>query len=253
MDPRQSKFVSPSRPALNPPADIPLTVLPPHPCPYLPGRTATFRALLARSLPNGFYRELMNVGFRRSGRLIYQPVCEGCRACVQLRVPVATFVASASQRRCLRKNSDLHVTVGAPTSTDEKFELYQRYQRDWHLSLKQSDNDSRESFESFLYESPVESIEFCYRAGSGKLLAVGICDVDDESLSSVYFYFDPETAARGLGTFGALQELAYANTTGRRWYYLGFWVRDCSAMAYKSRFQPHQLLREDGIWYDVIS
>src|SRR5207253_6767620 len=84
--------------------------------------------------------------------------------------------------------------------------------------------------QSFLYDSPVPSLEFGYRERSGNLLAVGICDRCPDALSSVYFYFDPEHRARGLGTYGALCELEYARENAIAFYYLGFWVRDCAAM-----------------------
>jgi arginine-tRNA-protein transferase len=80
------------------------------------------------------------------------------------------------------------------------------------------------------------------------LLAVGICDVCRESLSSVYFYFDPDQASRGLGNFGAITELAYAATNKIQYWYLGYWVRGCPAMEYKANFRPHEILHPDGEW-----
>jgi len=108
--------------------------------------------------------------------------------------------------------------------------------------------DGREEYERFLYESPVETIECCYRDAGGRLLAVGICDVCSRSLSSVYFYFDPDEKRRGLGTYGALYEIELARRTGIPWYYLGYWVQGCGAMEYKSRFRPYELLGTDGVW-----
>ncbi len=231
--------------ARKPPLDIRLAVLPPVPCPYLPGRTETIRAVMASSIDGDTYRAFMDVGFRRSGRMLYQPVCEGCRECVPLRVDVKQFAMSASQRRCLRRNEDLAVHAGRPALTDEKFALYSRYVHDWHRRPEEADRDS---LKSFLYDSPTDTVEFTYRDPAGELLAVGICDVSSASLSSVYFYFDPRHAKRSLGTFGALYELAWCQERGLAYYYLGYWVRDCQAMAYKSTFRPHELMGDDGSW-----
>ena len=93
------------------------------------------------------------------------------------------------------------MTIEPPVATDEKFELYQRYRTQWHGSTDDSGGSAgagagRESFEQFLYDSPVQSLEICYRDPDGKLLGVGICDVCALSLSSVYFYFDPQHARR---------------------------------------------------------
>jgi arginine-tRNA-protein transferase len=229
-----------------PPVQVPLTVLGDHECSYLPGKIATSRAILASGLSAELYHQFMDAGFRRSGRLIYQPICRGCRNCLPIRVKVSDFQASKSQRRCWRRNQDLIVSLEDPNPTDEKFELYRRYQKDWH---GKEDGDDREAFESFLYDSPVRSVEFCYRDEACRLLGVGICDVSPMSLSTVYFYHDPREAKRGLGTFGALYEIAKARAMDIPYYYLGFWVAGCAAMDYKDSFGPCEVLEPDGAWH----
>ncbi len=232
-------------PAPNPPVAVSLTVLPDVACPYLPGRTETLRAVLASSIDGDTYRAFMDTGFRRSGRMIYQPVCNHCRACVPIRVPVATFEPSKSQRRAWKRNQDLCITSDNPDLTDEKFDLYCRYVRDWH---NRGEEANRESLEQFLYDSPTETLEFAYRAPDGRLIGVGICDVSGESLSSVYFYFDPTDHARALGTFSAVYEIEWAKVRRLSHYYLGYWVSGCAAMSYKANFRPHELLDECGVW-----
>lgn len=209
------------------------------------------RAFMVGRMPGHVYHAFMDAGFRRSGKLVYQPICVGCRECVSLRVPVAQFEPSKSQRRCLRKNADLTVIAARPTATDEKFELYRRYCTSWHGKVGDGDSEDRESFETFLYDSPVESIEYCYRDPAGRLLAIGICDVCEKSLSSVYFYFDPSESRRGLGTFGALYEIEQARILGIPYYYLGYWVQGCGAMQYKSNFRPSEVLHSDGVWRTI--
>ena len=213
-------------------------------CPYLPGRQARYRAVSVEALPPNAYHSFMDAGFRRSGHVLYQPVCRGCRSCIPLRVASRGFVASATQRRCLRRNADLRVVVDLPLVTEEKLDLYNRYSTVWHggatLSLA--------GLEESLYESCVETIEFTYRAPDGELLAVGLCDVAPKSLSSVYFYFAPESAARGLGTYGVLRELDYAAQNLIPDYYLGYWIADCDSMRYKSNYGPHEFLGLDGRW-----
>lgn len=222
-----------------------LVVMPDHPCPYLPDRMATHRALYASRILPRAYQEFMDHAFRRSGRMIYQPVCRGCRACVPLRVPVDRFKPSKSQRRCVRRNHDLHLEVGHPEPSREKHELYARYATQWH---RQVAVPTEEEFLTFLYDSPVETIELSYRDGSGRLMAVGICDVSVEFLSSVYCYFDPTEASRGLGTFAAMKEIDWARSEGIPHYYLGYWVHGCREMEYKSSYRPCEILHPDGVW-----
>jgi arginine-tRNA-protein transferase len=229
-----------------PPVNVSLVVLPEHPCPYLPDRKAEDRAIWASQIPPDLYEQFMNAGFRRSGRLIYQPACRGCRECLSIRVPVEQFHPSKSQRRSRTRNADLTVTHNPPEASDEKFALYKKYVKKWH---HKPDLDGPEAFETFLYDSPLETtLEFEYRDPQGQLLGVGICDVCPGSLSSVYFYFDPDHSRRALGTFAALREIEFAVQNGLPYYYLGYWVKDCSAMNYKSGYRPNQILCPDGVW-----
>ena len=230
-----------------PPVGVSLAVLPEHACPYLPGRVAQLRGFLCDRMDGAIYHAFMDRAFRRSGRLFYQPVCRGCRACQPVRVPAATFAASKSQRRVWRRNADVAVTITPrPRPSREKLDLYLRYQRARHAA--DGAEDAAGSFAEFLYQSTVDSLEFAYRDGAGKLIGVGITDVCRESLSSVYFYFDPDESRRSPGIFSAMWEIAFAAEKGIPHYYLGYWVRGCAAMAYKTDFRPFELLGPDGVW-----
>lgn len=234
-------------PALPPPLDLALYEMPESPCPYLPGRVEQCRAFVAGQVDPRLYHRFMDAGFRRSGELFYQPICRGCRACMPIRIAVDAFRPGRSQRRCFRRNRDLHISYGRLSFTEEKYALYRRYIVRRH---GRADPPNREAFAGFLCASPVKTIEMQYRDGAGRLLAVGVCDVSADSLSSVYFYFDPDQQRRGLGTFGAMVEIALARELGIRWYYLGYWVKGCPAMEYKSQFRPFELLHPDGVWRD---
>lgn len=221
-----------------------LRVFPEEPCPYLPHRTARLRGFAARRMHPLHYHGLMDRGFRRSGDLFYQPVCRGCRQCVPLRVPVSLFQPSRGQRRAARRNADLQIATGSPRYSAELVELFSRYQSQWHAKPAGSALEIAE----YLFQSPVDTVLFTYRDTRRTLLAAGICDVSDVSLSSVYFFFDPACHQRSLGTFGALTEIAYARRLGIPFYYLGYWVEPCGAMAYKAAYRPHEILAGDGVW-----
>jgi arginine-tRNA-protein transferase len=237
-------------PACPAPVRVPLTQLGSHPCPYLPGREASDRAFLADSMPPELYHGFMDRGFRRSGKVIYQPACRGCRSCTPVRVRVADFTPTRSLRRCRNRNVDLRITEGPLVPDEEKFELYRRYQQDRHGETGHLD---WQSFVDFLYDSPVDTREFAYRDPAGRLLAVGICDLCKLSLSSVYFFYDPALPRRSLGTFGVLHELEVCRGLGIPFYYLGFWVDGCRAMAYKTTFEPYETLGGDGVWRNRLA
>lgn len=233
-------------PNVPPPVRVRLTTLGPQPCAYLPGRETTVRALIAERIDPPIYDGFLDANFRRSGTLIYQPVCVGCRQCRSIRVPVDQFAPTRSQRRAVARNVDLIVeATQAPEATLEKFELYSRYTAAWHGKAEATEYAD---FVNFLYTSPTRTLEFTYRDPAGRLLGVGICDVSSDVLSSVYFFFDPEASSRSLGTFSAVREIAFARDVGIRHYHLGYWIADCAAMAYKANFRPAEVLHGDGVW-----
>lgn len=215
----------------------------PHPCSYLPGRTAQSVYAFPQRLAGVSYEQLMNDGFRRSGRLVYRPTCQGCRECVPIRVPVAEFRPSRSQRKAWNRNQDVELELGEPECTDEKWEVYVAYLRQQHD--KQMSGE-REEFENFLYTTCTDTIEMVYRV-EGRFVGAGILDVAPQCLSSVYFYFDPTEARRSLGVFSALCEIEACRRLNLPWWYIGFFIRDCEQMNYKANYRPYELLR-NGKW-----
>ncbi|NOS99608.1 MAG: arginyltransferase, partial [Phycisphaerales bacterium] len=217
----------------------------PHPCPYLPDHVAAEQGFVIDELDADIHRALLDRGFRRSGRLVYRPVCPACRKCTQIRVPVNGFTPSRSQRRVQRRNADLTVTIDdAPRPTDEKWRLFSAYLASRHD--RQMPSDFR-TFVDFLYDSPTSTIEAVYRLGD-RLAGVSILDVCEGGLSSVYMYYDPELHRRSLGTFSVLWEIDHCRRRSIPYYYIGFYVPGARTMAYKAQFQPHQTLDPSQGW-----
>ena len=223
---------------------LPLFLGDEHPCPYLQDRRSRNEFTFAQRLEPAVYQRLMDLGFRRSGLVVYRPVCEGCRECLPIRVPVASFRPSKSQRRAWRRNQDVTVTIGTPRYTEEKWDVYARYLADQHDGTM---SDDPSDLQQFLYTSATDTLEFVYRL-DGKVVAVGIVDAADRSLSSVYFFFDPAHGRRSLGVFGALVEIEECRRRGLPHWYLGYYIRECRRMNYKADYRPCELLTPDGRW-----
>jgi len=219
-----------------------------HPCPYLPGQTACTPLRWPRTElePSDFDR-LLEEGDRRAGPVVYRTECPSCTACEPLRVPVSRFVPTKSQRRALRRNEDLRVVTRAPFTSDERLHLYNRHREERGLSHGEGPISASEYHLQYV-ESCVETREIAYYAGD-RLIAVSILDVGERSASSVYHYFDPDEGKRSLGVFSVLKEISLCAEWGVDWYYLGLWVEQCSSLAYKSGYYPHQR-RRGGAWHE---
>ncbi|HUU82669.1 MAG TPA: arginyltransferase [Phycisphaerae bacterium] len=217
-----------------------------HDCPYLPGQLARCEGFSIHELDPEIYARLMDRNFRRSGRVIYRPVCRECTECRALRVPVHRFKPSRSQRRALKRNRDVGVTVGRPELTEEKWNLFLAY-----IDFQHDDTMSRdrEDIVDFLYRPPVDGLEICYRL-KDELVGVSIADRSADALSSVYMYFAPKHRRRSLGTYSALWEIDYCRRSGMTYYYLGYYVAGARTMAYKARFTPCEVLDSSHTWVE---
>lgn len=213
-----------------------------HECGYWRDRLARDLVLDPEDarLPSMYGQALM-LGFRRSGSHIYRPNCIGCSACVPVRVPSLSFEPNRNQRRCLQRNTDLHISVSPAHRNDEVFDLYQRYLNYRHAGAGMDDPET-EDFDNFLIcqWSPTVFIEI---RDDTKLLAVAVTDVLPDSLSAVYTFFDPEHASRSLGTFAILQQIEQVKLHKKDFLYLGFWLDKHKKMDYKRNFKPLEFLQ----------
>jgi arginine-tRNA-protein transferase len=216
------------------------------PCPYVRGRAARFSGFdCDRPLPEGLYDSLMQVNFRRNGSVVYRPSCRNCSDCRMIRIRVDALQPNRSQRRCLKRNADVIVTLEPAMPSDEKHALYMRYLEARHASGSPDDDamdGSREEFESFLYTSCVTTEDVVFRDGAGRLLAVSVVDFEPRALSAVYCYYDPEESERrSLGTFNILTLVDQARRRGLDHVYLGYWLGDSRKMNYKAAFRPSEV------------
>jgi leucyl-tRNA---protein transferase len=217
---------------------------PPFPCPYLPDRLSRNITILARHLPAGVYHAFMDLNFRRMGRLFYRPDCDGCAECRMLRIPVADFRPSRAQRRCWSQNSDLLSEVGEPRLDAERERLYAEYLAARHHGPM---DGSPGELRDFLYTSSIETVEVLYRLG-GRIVAVGIADLEPLAMSAVYCYFDPRLSSRSLGVFNVLSLVEQCRKRELPHLYLGYYVAGSPRMGYKAGFRPCEQLGPDGRW-----
>ena len=226
----------------------------PAPCPYLAGKTErkVFTEL------KGPHAEQLNdalgrIGFRRSQTVAYRPSCVDCRACVSIRVAAQDFRVSNSQKRNLKRNSDLVSTECRPWATTEQFDLLQRYLEHRHPGGGMAAMDEVD-FADMVEHTSVSSFVVEYREPTdndtpGRLVAACLMDRQGDGLSMIYSFYDPEHEDRsGLGTYVILDHIRRAAEHDLPYVYLGYWVEGSDRMQYKVRFRPLELLAPDG-WH----
>jgi leucyl-tRNA---protein transferase len=228
----------------------------PSPCPYLPGREErkVFTHLVGERAP-GLNDLLTHGGFRRSQSIAYRPACEGCRACVSVRVISDEFRPTRSMRRIMARNDDVIGEMRALVPTSEQYSIFRAYLDARHHDGGMADMTVLD-YAMMVEDSHVKTrlVEFRRRGpdsaingrGAGKLLGVALTDVLNDGLSMVYSFFDPDEGSRSLGTLMILDHIERARRMGLPYVYLGYWVDGSRKMDYKGRFLPQERLMPDS-------
>jgi arginine-tRNA-protein transferase len=191
-----------------------------------------------------------------------------------IRLEVSRFQISKSQKKVLKNvekkvNSSSSPPMGITVSiepasfTEEKFNLYRRYQ----VSVHKDDPGSvtEDGFINFLITSPLidnvskaanKATQFGtfhhnYRL-NGELIAVGVVDMLPSGLSSVYCFYDNEKRDLVLGKYTALKEIEWCQLNNFSYYYMGYYIHNCEKMKYKGEYKPSELLcPTTRRWFDL--
>lgn len=223
---------------------------PPGPCGYLPDRAWRYEHEVVAAMTPAEYGERLRQGWRHFGHLLFRPKCPSCAACRSLRVDVARFRPSRSQRRNRTLNQGVvQLTIGRPTLTRDNLDLYDRYHayqsaaKGWPDHGPKDAADYRESFAN----NPVPVEEWRYTLDN-RLVGVGYVDRLPAGLSAIYFFHDPAERHRGLGTWNVLSTMERAAALSLPHVYLGYHVAGAGSLEYKANFAPNEVLDTNGVW-----
>lgn len=209
-------------------------------CSYLPDRNMDMDFFLA---PRKFNEIELNYflenGWRKFGYEFFKHICEHCKACVPIRIPVDIFEPSSSQRKLMKKNSDINFISRKLTYSDRIYEIYKSHCRRFTQPAF-----SKTLFKETYFNSSVPSIQTEYYIDD-VLIAVGFLDVSNEALNSVYFIYDLKYIHRSPGIFSILKEIELTKKYNLKYYYLGYYIKQNHFMAYKNKFFPNQKMNVD--------
>ncbi len=224
-------------------------------CSYLKDKFCRMQYKYIEHCPSILNEKLVKNGWRRFGNYYSRPQCSTCRECKSLRIDAKNYKFSKNAKRTIRKNENTTFTIQTPTISNEHLEIYEKY----HLYMERKKGWKH-------YEIRPKSYYELYLAGAGKfgkeilyfiddrLVAVDLVDFLNDGLSSIYFFYDPKYAKYSLGRYSIYMQIQLAKNFNLRWIYLGYYVKDCPSLNYKSRYKPYEILQnnpndlENSIW-----
>jgi arginine-tRNA-protein transferase len=221
----------------------------PHSCSYLKDQEATTLFIDPRQeMDQLLYSRLSQMGFRRSGDHIYRPHCGRCNACIPARIPVHSFAPNRAQRRTWRRNADLRVERSAHIGDEAAYNLYYRY-----IEQRHADGDmyppDRDQYMSFLNDA-WDCTRYYRFFAEERLLGIAVVDILTDGLSAIYTFFEPEEERRSLGSYAILWQIEQARRMDLNYLYLGYWIRNCAKMSYKTAYRPLELYT-DSDWREA--
>ena len=218
------------------------------PCPYISGFFEK-RIVTDISYNHIIHEELAINGFRRVENWMYRPACDNCSACQSYRVIIKKFELTKSLKRVVKKLNYVDMKIVKNVSTDEHYKLFKKYQVGRHDGGSMS-KMTEEDFISMIEISSIDTYLMEFRDSFKKLLGVILIDINKNTLSAVYSFYDTDYGKYGLGNFMITKCLLYGKDNDYKYLYLGYYIQKVSSMAYKIRFKPGQILKGNS-WINL--
>lgn len=166
------------------------------------------------------------------------------RYVMPLRIKLSDFSLTKSQRKILRKNTDLQTLVRPIQITQETENLFEIHRTRFKSGIPDSVFDFVDTEAA---DVPCKALE-CAVYKDNNLLAVSFFDVSENAISSIYGMFDPQESSRSLGIFTLLKETEFAVAKGKTFHYLGYAYEGNSFYDYKKRFLGLQVFDWKENW-----
>lgn len=224
-------------------------------CSYFDDRLSDIRYKYMEYCDAHEQMKMLERGWRRFGNMHFVPECRDCDECKTIRIDIANFEFTKSQKRVLNKNKNTKVYIQKPTVTYEHLDLFNKYhthmqnKKNWH----ENKIDVQEYYNSYVNGAHDYGKEILYFVDS-KLVAVALSDMLSEGISAVYCYYDHDYEHLSLGQYSILAQISIAKKAKVPYVYLGYWIKDHFSMGYKEKYKPFEVLEnrpnleEETIW-----
>ncbi len=218
------------------------------PCSYIEGKTERrlYIDLDKSQNKNLLVSELTLNGFRRNHDHMYIPICQDCTMCISSRINILNFKLSKSNKRNLKKNSDLVLKKRLKKLDKERYLLFKEY-----CDIRHSDSQMKDmkeaDFENFLYNSKNKNVVFDLIDEKSSLFGSILVDVLNDGFSAVYSFYKPNQQKRGLGKNLILSLIQELEKIKLPFLYLGYWIEGCNKMNYKSLYNGIEFY-QNGNW-----
>ena len=213
-------------------------------CSYLQNKEQVTHYKIISECSSKYCQELIERGYRRFGQMYFRPICSTCDECKSIKIDTQNYKFSKSDRRVLKKASDIKSYIQRPIISKTHLELFDKY----HLYMKDkkgwehNGTNAQSYYSSFVDAYNDFGYEVLYYHND-KLIGVDLIDILEDGISSIYFYYDPDFMNYSLGKLSLLNQIMFAQNSNKKWIYLGYYVKDCSSLSYKSEYKPYLTLQ----------
>ena len=176
------------------------------------------------------------------------PTANGFLHIMPLRVRLASFIPSKSQRRILKRNADVDVRISETQLDAKKHQLFESHKKRFAENVPDSLNIFLDVDAA---HTPCPNREICLYL-QGELIGVSFLDIGGTATSSVYSMFEPRFSKRSLGILLILKSIQYSKQLGKTFYYPGYAHREPSYYDYKKNFRGLEYYNWNQSWLPFI-
>lgn len=221
-------------------------------CSYFDDEISDIRYRYMYNCSTEQYQAMLERGWRRFGKMHFVPECAGCTKCISMRIDVANYKFSKSEKRVINKNKDTKLYIRPPSMTLEHLNLYDKYHG--HMNAKKNwpftPIDPNDYLKSYVEGKEEYSKEFLYMRDD-KLIGVALVDILPDSMSAIYCFYDHDYEDLSIGKFSILAQIKIAKEMNIPYIYLGYWIKEHHSMGYKIAYKPFEILKNRPSLYDV--